>query len=239
MNIIVFGANSDIVKSLLYQFSDKNNFFLFGKSKTEEIHTLIKKKKLSKFFFYKFDFLKNELNQSTLNNISVKYGIIDLAIIGYGIMPENNYHDSQHVKNLFQINVISKINLINLIISNFKIYNHGRLIVLGSVAGDRGRAKNYYYGSSKSALNTYVEGKIYDLKESNIHIHLIKLGMVRTKLTSKYPKSILMANKNNVARCILKEVFKNKNVIYIPRFWFFVMIIIKNLPLVIMKKIKF
>lgn len=63
--------------------------------------------------------------------------------------------------------------------------------------------------------------------------------MVRTKLTSKYPKSILMANKNNVARCILKDVFKNKNVIYIPRFWFFVMIIIKNLPLVIMKKIKF
>jgi short-subunit dehydrogenase len=239
MNIIVFGANSDIVKSLLYQFSGNNNFFLFSKSKTKEIDTLIQKKKLSNFFFYKFDVLKNELNQNTLSKISLKYGSLDLAIIGYGIMPENNYHENQHVKNLFQINVISKINLINLIISNFKMNNYGRLIILGSVAGDRGRAKNYYYGSSKSALNTYVEGKIYDLKNSHINVHLIKLGMVRTKLTSKHPKSILMADKNNVARCILKEVFKNKKVIYIPRFWYFVMFIIKNLPLFIMKKIRF
>lgn len=239
MNILVFGANSDIIKPLIYKFSDKNNFFLFSKSKTKEIESLIQKKKLSNFYFYKFDALKNELNQSTLNEISLKYGILDLAIIGYGIMPENNHHKNQDVKNLFQINVISKINLIDLIISNFKKNNYGRLIVLGSVAGDRGRAKNYYYGSSISALNTYVEGKIYDLKKSNINVHLIKLGMVRTKMTSRYPKSILMADKNNVAKRILKEVFKNKNIIYIPWFWYFVMMIIRNLPLFIMKRIKF
>ena len=117
--------------------------------------------------------------------------------------------------------------------------NYGRLIVLGSVAGERGRAKNYFYGSSKSALNTYVEGKICDLKKTNINLHLIKLGMVRTKLTSKYAKSILIADKNYVAKCILKEVFKNKSIIYIPWFWYFIMLIIKNLPLAIMKKIKF
>ena len=36
--------------------------------------------------------------------------------------------------------------------------NFGRIVVVGSVAGDVGRKKNYTYGSAKAGLEVYCQG---------------------------------------------------------------------------------
>ena len=180
MNIIIIGANSDILNELIKQYPKANNFFLFGRAKSEDLEETIKNLPSSKFFFHNFNALEDKINKELVEDIENKYGVIDLTIVGYGIMPKNNLDDDTLVEDTFDINVISKIVIINLIVNNYKKNNYGRIIILGSVAGDRGRAKNFFYGSSMSALNTYVEGLIYSFNKSKINIHLIKLGIVKT-----------------------------------------------------------
>jgi len=46
----------------------------------------------------------------------------------------------------------------------------GHIVILGSVAGDRGRLTNYLYGSTKAALHVYAEGLRATLFPANVTV---------------------------------------------------------------------
>lgn len=102
------------------------------------------------------------------------------------------------------------------------------LTFIGSVAGDRGRPSNYIYGSTKAALETYVQGLSGRLLKTGIQVRLIKPGFVETKMTQgmKLPK-LLTARPEEVADAAINV---NKNVIYVRPVWRYIMIIIRCLP---------
>ena len=106
MNIIIIGANSDILNELIKQYPKANNFFLFGKTKSGDLEETIKNLSSSKFFFHNFNALEDKINKELVDDIENKYGVIDLTIVGYGIMPKNNLDDDTIVKDTFDINVL-------------------------------------------------------------------------------------------------------------------------------------
>ena len=73
--------------------------------------------------------------------------------------------------------------LFNIIANDFERRKRGFMIGISSVAGDRGRKKNYIYGSSKSALTAYLSGLRNRLNSANVHVLTVKPGFVATKMT--------------------------------------------------------
>jgi short-subunit dehydrogenase len=115
---------------------------------------------------------------------------------------------------------------------------HGAIAVIGSVAGDRGRASNYVYGTAKAGLAAFTQGLRQRLSKSNVQVLLIKPGFVDTPMTQEFKKGFLWASPDQVAKDICRAVEKRKNVLYTPWFWALIMLIIQHIPESIFKRLK-
>ena len=112
------------------------------------------------------------------------------------------------------------------------------LAVISSVAGDRGRASNYLYGSAKAAVSTFLSGLRQRLRPIGIHVLTIKPGFVDTPMTSTFKKGALWAKPVGVARGIVKAVDSRRPIAYLPSFWWAIMLMIKAIPEFIFVRIK-
>ena len=109
--------------------------------------------------------------------------------------------------------------------------NSGTIIGVSSVAGDRGRASNYIYGSAKAGFTAYLSGLRNRLARSNVRIITVKPGFVDTRMTAgmKLPRA-LTARPDEVATAIFHANQKKMDVVYVRRIWFLIMSIIVFLP---------
>jgi short-subunit dehydrogenase len=116
----------------------------------------------------------------------------------------------------------------------------GTITIFGSVAGDRGRLKNYVYGATKAGLECYASGLRNQLGRSGVHVMLVKPGFMNTPMIQgiKLPP-LPIAQPIDVAHSVIKSLEKKRNVIYIPWFWRIIMGIIKHIPECIFKKMSF
>lgn len=113
----------------------------------------------------------------------------------------------------------------------------GRVVGVGSVAGDRGRLNNYVYGAAKAGFATYLSGLRNRLGRAGVHVLTVKPGFVDTAMTWGLPGMFLVASPEDVARDILRALGKGRDVIYTPFFWRWIMLIIRSIPERIFKKL--
>ncbi len=112
-------------------------------------------------------------------------GRIDLALIAHGDLLDQaaSEVDLQAARNTFEINLMSVISLLIPLSNLMEEQGSGKIGVITSVAGDRGRPRNYTYGAAKGALNLYLQGLRSRLWESGVEIYTLKLGPVDTPMT--------------------------------------------------------
>ena len=138
---------------------------------------------------------------------------------------------------VLRTNFEGPINIISDFANIFEDKRDGTIVGISSVAGERGRANNYLYGSSKAGLTVFLSGLRNRLSKKNVRVLTVLPGPVFTKMTkdTKLPK-ILTATPNQVAKDIFIAVIKKKDVIYTFKIWKLIMIIIKIIPEKIFKK---
>jgi hypothetical protein len=107
----------------------------------------------------------------------------------------------------------------------------GTLIVIGSVAGDRGRKSNYVYGAAKGLVGRYVEGLQHRLAKTSVKVALVKPGPTETPMTAHLKQQGMpLAPVEDVAKAIVDGAAEGKRVVYVPRKWALVMMVIRHLP---------
>jgi short-subunit dehydrogenase len=113
----------------------------------------------------------------------------------------------------------------------------GSVVGVGSVAGDRGRLKNYVYGSAKAGFHTYLAGLRNRLGRSGVHVLTVKPGFVDTAMTWGAPGMFLVAAPEDVATAIFRALDRRWNVVYAPLFWLGIMTIFRLIPERVFKKL--
>ncbi len=113
----------------------------------------------------------------------------------------------------------------------------GRVVALTSVAGDRGRLKNYVYGSAKAGLNAYLQGLRARLFRAGVTVTTVKAGFLDTALTFGLPGMFLVASPEACAKACLRHAAKGREVVYFPIFWWGIMTIIRAIPERIFKRL--
>lgn len=241
-NILIIGATSAIAQECAKFWATRGDkLFLVGRNKEslKNITENLRNKKKNQVQYLSQDFNRLNKHSLILNKANFFFGYIDIALIAYGTLPvqkecEVNVNLSlKEIKN----NAISTISLLTLLANYFEKNKKGTIAIISSVAGERGRASNYVYGSAKSMISTFSSGLRQRLEKSNVNVLLIKPGPVDTPMTKDFKKGILWANPHNVALDIVNAIDKNKNEIYSPSYWRIIMFVIKNLPEFIFKKI--
>lgn len=120
----------------------------------------------------------------------------------------------------------------------FKQQRSGSIMVVSSVAGERGRCSNYCYGSSKAAMTAFLSGMRCSLLPYNVHVMTIKPGYVATCMVAhkKLPPYIT-ASTQRVAKDIVKGFKRRSSVVYTMWLWRYIMAVVRLIPEFIFKRL--
>jgi decaprenylphospho-beta-D-erythro-pentofuranosid-2-ulose 2-reductase len=115
----------------------------------------------------------------------------------------------------------------------------GTLCVFSSVAGERGRKPVILYGAAKAGLSRYLEGLDHKFRTLGLKVVCVKPGFVKTSMTDGLTPPPFAGEPEDVARRVLKAIDRGEPVVYAPAMWRWVMLVIRNLPRFVMRRIQF
>jgi short-subunit dehydrogenase len=167
-------------------------------------------------------------------------GGLDAALVAQGTLSDQKRceADAALARAELTTNFLAPASLLTELALHFERQGRGTIAVIGSVAGDRGRASNYVYGSAKAGLAGFADGLRARLREKGVNVVTVKPGFVDTPMTAHLPKGALWAKPDDVGRGILRAIESGRGVVYIPGFWRLVMFVIRHLPEPIFVRLK-
>lgn len=115
----------------------------------------------------------------------------------------------------------------------------GTLAVFSSVAGDRGRKPVALYGATKAGLSHYLESLDHKHRADGLVTLTVKPGFVKTGMTAGLKPPPFAGEPDGVAADVLRAIERRRAVVYTPWPWYWVMLVIRNLPRFVMRKINF
>jgi short-subunit dehydrogenase len=115
----------------------------------------------------------------------------------------------------------------------------GRLVAFSSVAGDRGRKPVAIYGASKAGLAAYLEALDHRYHAAGLDVLSVKPGFVRTAMTAGLRPPPFAGEPDQVAKDVVRAMDRRRPVVYTPRIWGLVMLVIRLLPRSVMRRIGF
>ena len=231
----ILGSTSEIAEKICLELALRGckKYHLVSRN-LEKNKILIKK--LNDLNVYDITCEEINLNESFKNaNVNGNY---DLYLIAIGYLGDNKKaeNDFEEAKDILETNFLNLVPWISKITNKDRIKEKGSLWVISSVAGDVGRPSNYFYGASKAALTIFCEGLTNYCYKYPFKVRIIKAGFIDTKMTKGKAPKILCADPSKVAKNLLSKPNKI-GVEYQPRWWGFVMFIVKILPKKIISKL--
>ncbi|RYZ09422.1 MAG: SDR family NAD(P)-dependent oxidoreductase [Myxococcales bacterium] len=159
-------------------------------------------------------------------------GGLDAVLIAHGdlgdqVKSERSFDEAESI---FRTNLLSVIAFLVPLSNELEAQGSGCIGVITSVAGDRGRPRNYTYGAAKGALNVYLQGLRSRLFRSGVRVVTLKLGPVDTPMTVDHQKTALFAKPPRVAASIVLALDEGAAEAYVPSFWRAIMPVVKNTP---------
>ncbi len=172
-----------------------------------------------------------------------RLGGVDVVLLAYGVLGDQMKAELEPKEALDVINTnFSSAAAWCLEATNvLEHQGHGKLIVIGSVAGDRGRASNYIYGAAKAGLAILVQGIAHRLAKSEAAAVLIKPGLVDSPMTVHIArKGLLWAKPQTIAKTIAFVATRRSPpaIVYAPGFWRLIMAAIRAIPTPMFHKTK-
>ena len=189
---------------------------------------------------YCLDLNNVDRHEELLSAATDALGSVDIVLIAHGTLSNQKTCELSVEETLkeIQTNAISTISLLTLIANKFEAKKSGTICAISSVAGDRGRASNYVYGSAKAMVTAFTSGLRQRLYKSNVSVVTVKPGFVDTPMTICFKKGLLWAKPNVVAATIVKAIDKKKTEVYVPAFWWLIMHLILSIPTFIFQKMR-
>ncbi|ADO69068.1 SDR family oxidoreductase [Stigmatella aurantiaca] len=179
-------------------------------------------------------------HESLVDRAFQSLGGLDGALIAHGVLGEQKACERSWTESekVLRTNFLSAASLLTVLANRFEAQKSGTLVVISSVAGDRGRQSNYVYGASKGALTVFLQGLRNRLAPSGVAVVTVKPGFVDTPMTAHVAKNKLFASPEQVARGVLRAADGRKNEVYVPGFWALIMLIVRTIPEGIFKRMK-
>ena len=238
---MIIGATSAIaIEAARLWAKEGNNLFLIGRNR-EDLNSISKDlivlgaNSVEYLVQDLINYSEIETNLETALNFLDK---LDITLIAHGVLYESEkvINDLELIEESIRVNFLSVVMFTNEISKILIKQRNGTIAVIGSVAGDRGRQSNYIYGSSKAAVEIYLQGLRQKLSKHRINVLCIKPGFVNTPMTKTIKKNILFVKPTVIAKDIINSINNKKSVVYTPKYWYYIMLIIRSIPEFIFKK---
>ena len=239
--LLVLGATSDIAKATAYVFAQNDwNIILAGRHMpTLEAIALDMHIRTERFVqCVSFDADTVEDGAAFWDSLPCAPQAV-LCAVGYLGVQEKAEQSEKEAQAIMTRNFTGLMPMLSHAANVFEEQQGGSLMVISSVAGDRGRASNYVYGAAKAGLTAFLSGLRQRLYKKNVQVMTIKPGFVDTAMTDGMAlPALLTAAQQDVAKDIYAAFCKKKNIVYSKWFWKWIMHIITMIPECMFVRIK-
>lgn len=244
MRIAIIGATSTIAKhcARLWLNNQTADLILVGRN-FQRLNRLAADLKIrnpqARVTTIQTDFNNPSAIETTVSNI-FKAGKVDIALIAHGSLPDqiDCQNNLESCWETLLINGISPVLFAEAFAHHMEQFNNGAIAIISSVAGDRGRKSNYAYGSAKGLVTHYAEGLQHRFYGTKVNVILIKPGPTDTAMTAHLKNlKMSLAQPEIVAKEIIDGIQAKKYIVYTPKKWKVIMLIIKSIPKFIFNKL--
>lgn len=171
----------------------------------------------------------------------IHQGPMDIVLIAHGLLMDERYCQT-HLKatqHVLEVNAISPALFAEAFAIHLEKRGKGKLALIGSVAGDRGRQSNYTYGAAKGLIERFAEGMQHRFAKTEVKVILIKPGPTDTPMVEHLKaKGMKVARVEQVARQIVEAIEEGTRVAYVPKKWRVIMAVVRTLPFWVFKQMK-
>jgi decaprenylphospho-beta-D-erythro-pentofuranosid-2-ulose 2-reductase len=168
-------------------------------------------------------------------------GDLDVAVVAFGQLgdAEQLRTDAAAVGRLAQVNYVAATVVGTELANRMRAQGHGVIVALSSVAGERPRASNFVYGSTKAGFDAFYSGLADTLVGTGVSVLVVRPGFVRSKMTAHLPDVPLSTTPEAVAEAIVAAVRAGRHTVWVPGVMRWVMSGVRHTPRAIFRKLPF
>ncbi len=241
-NVLILGATSAIARGVAMAFASLGDNLYLASRDLDELQRIASDLRVRYDISVHtglFDANKPETHTAFFQQVVGTMGNLDGIALAFGLMGDQiSAREFDVAEKIIMSNYTGAVSILGLSANYLEARKAGFIIGITSVAGDRGRQSNYVYGSAKGALSLYLQGLRNRLYPVNVRVLTIKPGFVDTAMTFGLPGMFLVASPATIGKKIVESLNKSADVIYLPFFWRYIMLIIKHIPEFIFKRLK-
>jgi short-subunit dehydrogenase len=244
MKILILGATSAIAQAYARRRAAKGDDFVLAGRRSDRLVGIAADLRASGAASAEtivLDLASIDEIELQMRNIRTHFGEPDEVVIAYGVLGNqaNAEGDLPQARALLDNNFTSAAVWVLALLKERPEGRNLTIVGIGSVAGDRGRANNFIYGSAKAGFDRFLEGLAHKHDGSAVRIIRVKPGFVDTPMTAGIQKGgVLWAKPDQVAADIERAVDKGRRIVYTPWFWWPIMMIIRHLPWFVFRRLK-
>ena len=238
---LVIGATSDIGRAIARTLADGGCALQFAArdpARLEREARDIRVRTGAAVAAHRCDMLDEDGGVSLLDKLAP---LPDVAVCVVGLLGDQtkSQRDGVAAQRVMRTNYIGPTLLMGALAERFERRGSGVLVGVSSVAGDRGRASNYVYGSAKAGFTAFLSGLRSRLASSGVHVVTVKPGFVRTRMTDGMDlPARLTATPEEVAAAVVKAIRQRRDIVYVRRVWRPIMFAIRAIPERLFKRMK-
>lgn len=243
-NIVLFGGTSDIGQAILRRIvkpgvsklvlvsrdieeANRKAQEMIGHHPDLEVHHV------------RFDAGDVESMEHVVEEIAGSIGDIDIAVIAHGVLNEGlDYFASPGaVRGVVDVNMTGTMALMYALSGKMRGQGYGKIVLLSSVAGERVRRGNPVYGATKAGIDGFALALDHELSGSGCSVLVVRPGFVSTKMTAGMSKAPFSTDAESVALAVERGIATNKTIVWVPGVLRWIFLVLKNLPLLIWRRL--
>lgn len=244
MKILILGATSPIARALANRFAGAGaQLYLAARdsAEAERIAKDIRVRSGATVSAGAFDAVDFASHQGLINRAEQEMDGLHGVILCFGTLGDEARAQTEPEEAISTINqnYTGAVSILTVAAARLEEQRAGFILVLGSVAGERGRARNYVYGSAKGALHLFLQGLRGRLAKAGVRVTTVILGTVDTRMTWGRDGAALTVPPKKAADLIFNAWLRKRDVVYIPWYWRPIMGAIKVIPERLFKRASF
>lgn len=240
-SVLILGARSDIGLAIAHRFAAEGypiRLAARDSAGLEVARADIALRHGVEATLHHFDALDTASHEAFLEALPDLPAVVVSAI---GLMgeQEENQINPQAASLVMRSNYEAPALILGLFANRMEARCSGTIVGISSVAGERGRATNYIYGSAKAGFTAFLSGLRNRLAKKGVHVLTVLPGFVNTRMTAGMDlPGKLTAEPAELGEAVFTAVRRKRNVIHVRCIWRLIMAIIRNIPESIFKRMK-
>ena len=187
----------------------------------------------------RFDAADSSAMAHVVKEVAESIGDIDIAVVAQGLLNEgaDYYADPSALISMADVNFTGTMVLLYALAAQMRSQGYGKTVLLSSVAGERVRKGNPAYGATKAGIDGFALALDHELEGTGASVLVVRPGFVTTKMTAGMKKAPFSTDAESVAAITEKAIASNKKVVWAPAPLQYMFLILKNLPLIVWRKL--